>query len=86
VYCNEERTRTFLGIHCQNDDGTLRCLAAALDSLLAEYELPSFYQVSAYAFAVVEPKFKAETDEVKMIRQRRIAKSQINASVINASG
>jgi len=60
VYCNEERTRTFLGIHCQNDDGTLRCLAAALDSLLAEYELPSFYQVSAYAFAVVEPKFKAK--------------------------
>jgi len=45
VYCNEERTRTFLGIHCRNDDGTLQRFAAALDNLLAEYELPSFYEV-----------------------------------------
>ncbi|KAH0953468.1 hypothetical protein HN011_008585 [Eciton burchellii] len=48
VYCNEERTRTFLGIHCRNDDGTLQRFAAALDNLLAEYELPSFYEDNSY--------------------------------------
>jgi len=50
VYCNEERTRTFLGIHCRNDDGTLQCFTTALDNLLAEYELPSFYEVNIVHF------------------------------------
>jgi len=45
VYCNEERTRTFLGIYCQNEDGTLKHLTEAIDCLLAEYQLPSFYEV-----------------------------------------
>lgn len=45
VYCNEERTRTFLGICCQNDDGTLKHLTEALNGLLAEYQLPLFYEV-----------------------------------------
>lgn len=46
VYCNEERTRTFLGIQCQDDDGTLRLFTTALDKFLAEYQLPSFYEVN----------------------------------------
>lgn len=45
VYCNEERTRTFLGIHCQNDDKVLNCLIEELNSLLAEYQLPLYYKV-----------------------------------------
>ncbi|KAL6261179.1 hypothetical protein P5V15_008703 [Pogonomyrmex californicus] len=48
VYCNEEKTRTFLGIYCQDENGVLRCLTEALDNLLAEYQLPSFYKDTSY--------------------------------------
>ncbi|XP_032680824.1 U6 snRNA phosphodiesterase isoform X2 [Odontomachus brunneus] len=48
VYCNEEKTRTFLGIYCQNDDGILKCLIKALDDLLAEYQLPLYYEDTSY--------------------------------------
>lgn len=50
VYCNEERTRTFLGIYCQNEDDTLKHLTKAIDSLLAEYQLPLFYEVHKITF------------------------------------
>lgn len=53
VYCNEEKTRTFLGIYCQNDDGILKCLIEALDSLLAEYQLPLCYKVYQIRFVLV---------------------------------
>lgn len=53
VYCNEEKTRTFLGIYCQNEDGTLKCLIEALDGLLAEYQLPLYYEVCQIAFLLV---------------------------------
>lgn len=45
VYCNEEKTRTFLGIYCQDEDGMLKCLTEVVDNLLAGYQLPSFYKV-----------------------------------------
>lgn len=45
VYCNEERTRTFLGIYCNSEDGVLKCLTEAVNSLLTEYQLPPFYEV-----------------------------------------
>lgn len=45
VYCNEERTRTFLGIYCQDEDGMLKCLIENVDNLLAGYQLPLFYEV-----------------------------------------
>jgi len=45
VYCNEEKTRTFLGIYCQDKDGMLKRLTKAIDDLLAGYQLPSFYEV-----------------------------------------
>lgn len=48
VYCNEERTRTFLGIYCQDEDGTLKRLTEAIDCLLAEYQLPLFYKDISY--------------------------------------
>lgn len=48
VYCNEERTRTFLGIYCQDNDKILKHLTETLDNLLAEYQLPSFYKDTSY--------------------------------------
>jgi len=45
VYCNEERNRTFLGIYCQDENGSLRCLTEVIDNLLAGYQLPPFYKV-----------------------------------------
>lgn len=53
VYCNEEKTRTFLGIYCQNDDETLKYITEALDRLLAEYQLPLCYKVRQIAFLLV---------------------------------
>ncbi|KYM99256.1 UPF0406 protein C16orf57 like protein [Cyphomyrmex costatus] len=48
VYCNEERTRTFLGIYCQDEDKMLKYLTEVFDNLLAEYQLPSFYKDTSY--------------------------------------
>jgi len=48
VYCNEDKTRTFLGIYCQDKDGMLKCLTEALDDLLTEYQLPLFYEDTSY--------------------------------------
>ncbi|XP_077277023.1 U6 snRNA phosphodiesterase 1 isoform X5 [Temnothorax americanus] len=48
VYCNEEKTRTFLGIYCQDENGMLKCLTEALDNLSAGYQLPSFYKDTSY--------------------------------------
>ncbi|XP_011881350.1 PREDICTED: U6 snRNA phosphodiesterase isoform X2 [Vollenhovia emeryi] len=48
VYCNDEKTRTFLGIYCQDKDGALKCLTEAFDDLLAGYQLPSFYEDTSY--------------------------------------
>lgn len=45
VYCNEDRTRTFLGIYCQDEDRMLKCLTENLDNLLTGYQLPLFYEV-----------------------------------------
>ncbi|XP_012215079.1 U6 snRNA phosphodiesterase 1 isoform X2 [Linepithema humile] len=52
VYCNEEKTRTFLGIYCQDKDGTLKHLTKVLDGLLAEYQLPSFYKDTSYHISI----------------------------------
>lgn len=43
VYCNEERTRTFLGINCYSN--TLNYLISIIDNMLTEYQLPSYYEV-----------------------------------------
>lgn len=43
VYCNEERTRTFLGINCYSN--TLNYLISTIDNMLTEYQLPPYYEV-----------------------------------------
>lgn len=45
AYCNEERTRTFLGIECRDCKGTLAHFVKDLNNFLAEYNLPPFYEV-----------------------------------------
>lgn len=42
-YCNDDRTRTFLGIACEN--GALNNVTEKLNKLLNEYQLPCFYEV-----------------------------------------
>lgn len=48
AYCNEDETRTFLGIECIDDKGTLGDFVKNLNDSLAEYELPPFYEDSSY--------------------------------------
>lgn len=43
VYCNEERTRTFLGIRCCNNN-IADYLISAINNILEEYQLPPFYE------------------------------------------
>lgn len=45
VYCNEERTRTFVGLQIRTGYDSLLKLVEALDSCLVEFRLPTFYKV-----------------------------------------
>lgn len=45
VYCNEEKTRTFMGIECQSIEQSFMHLTKSIDKLLIEYQLPPFYEV-----------------------------------------
>nr|XP_034175288.1 U6 snRNA phosphodiesterase [Osmia lignaria]XP_034175289.1 U6 snRNA phosphodiesterase [Osmia lignaria]XP_034175290.1 U6 snRNA phosphodiesterase [Osmia lignaria] len=48
AYTNEETTRTFLGIECFESKGILAHFIKHLNNVLAEYELPPFYEDSSY--------------------------------------
>ncbi|XP_011307129.1 U6 snRNA phosphodiesterase [Fopius arisanus] len=48
VYCNEERTRTFIALECQPLDQTLSQYMISLNKLLSEYQLPPFYKEASY--------------------------------------
>ncbi|CAD6227730.1 GSCOCG00006185001-RA-CDS [Cotesia congregata] len=48
VYCNEQRTRTFLGIECHCLEPSFTYLMESLNKLLAEYQLESFYEEASY--------------------------------------
>ncbi|OXU24656.1 hypothetical protein TSAR_000167 [Trichomalopsis sarcophagae] len=48
IYSNEEKTRTFIGIKIQSANDSLQRLTGALDKLLDEYQLPSFYEDASY--------------------------------------
>lgn len=47
VYCNDDRTRTFLGITCENNKA-LKSITETLNKLLNEYQLPCFYEVRIF--------------------------------------
>ena len=48
AYCNEEGTRTFLGIECTELKNTLTNFVKDLNNILAEYDLPPFYEEISY--------------------------------------
>lgn len=47
VYCNDDRTRTFLGITCENNKA-LKSITETLNKLLNEYQLPCFYEEASH--------------------------------------
>jgi len=52
VYCNEERTRTFLGIKIRSGQDTLLKLVDTLDRCLEEYDLPVFYKDPSFHMSI----------------------------------
>lgn len=53
AYTNEETTRTFLGIECFESKGILAHFIKSLNNVLAEYELPPFYEVRVYIYVYI---------------------------------
>lgn len=45
VYCNEERTRTFIGIQIRTGYNSLMTLVEILNECLVDFNLPTFYKV-----------------------------------------
>lgn len=45
IYCNEDKTRTFMGITVESTNNSLHNLTSALDKILDDYQLPNFYKV-----------------------------------------
>lgn len=45
IYCNEERTRTFIGLQIRTGYDSLIKLVESLDECLEEFSLPTFYTV-----------------------------------------
>ncbi|XP_050301754.1 U6 snRNA phosphodiesterase 1 [Anthonomus grandis grandis] len=52
VYCNEERTRTFLGIQIKSGHDSLIKLVQLLDRCLLEYGLPVFYKDPSFHLSI----------------------------------
>lgn len=50
VYCNEERTRTFIGLKVNSGmTQQLDAISKRLDTVLKEYRLPEFYKVAKFS-------------------------------------
>lgn len=45
VYCNEERTRTFIGVEIKTGYDSLFNLVKIFNGCLTEFRLPEFYKV-----------------------------------------
>lgn len=52
-YCNEEGSRTFLGLTAESTGGLLETLVKAIDSCLAEYNLPLYYENPSFHVSLV---------------------------------
>lgn len=48
IYCNEDRTRTFLGINIDVGQDSLMQIVNNLDGCLNEFNLPTFYDVISF--------------------------------------
>ncbi|CAH0547447.1 unnamed protein product [Brassicogethes aeneus] len=62
VYCNEERTRTFLGITVKSGHDSLIKLVEIFDRCLLEYKLSTFYKDPSFHMSIawVQGDFKEE--------------------------
>ncbi|CAG9864653.1 unnamed protein product [Phyllotreta striolata] len=53
IYCNEERTRTFIGLRIQTGYDSLKSLVDILDVCLGEFSLPAFYEDPSFHMSIV---------------------------------
>ncbi|XP_015121501.1 U6 snRNA phosphodiesterase [Diachasma alloeum] len=67
IYCNEGRTRTFLGLECQCLDQTVTHYMTSLNKLLSEYQLPPFYEDASYHISFLWLLGDKEEDLKKLI-------------------
>ncbi|XP_018564065.1 U6 snRNA phosphodiesterase [Anoplophora glabripennis] len=52
VYCNEERTRTFIGLQIKTGYDSLLKLVESLDKCLSEFNLPPFYENPSFHMSI----------------------------------
>ncbi|GJQ84250.1 hypothetical protein Trydic_g2916 [Trypoxylus dichotomus] len=52
VYCNEERTRTFIGLEIKTGYDSLLNLVKVFDMCLAEFRLPEFYKNPSFHMSI----------------------------------
>lgn len=52
VYCNEEKTRTFLGLQIKTGYDSLLKLVQCLDQCLEEFKLPKFYENPSFHISI----------------------------------
>lgn len=50
VFCNDNRTRTFIGFLAYPQDVLSECVNQ-LDIVLSDYDLPKYYEVSTYTLS-----------------------------------
>jgi hypothetical protein len=50
VYCNEEKTRTFIGLTVAAGHKSLIAAVNILNKCLADFRLPPFYKVTKFLF------------------------------------
>ncbi|XP_011502232.1 PREDICTED: U6 snRNA phosphodiesterase [Ceratosolen solmsi marchali] len=48
IYCNEDATRTFVGITVQSTNNILQNIIRTLDKLMTDYQLPIYYKDASY--------------------------------------
>ena len=53
VYCNEEKTRTFIGLTVAAGHKSLTAAVTILNKCLADFKLPPFYKVLRTFFTVI---------------------------------
>ncbi|KAK5642704.1 hypothetical protein RI129_008871 [Pyrocoelia pectoralis] len=85
VYCNEERTRTFLAIRIRSGYDTLIRLVENLDNCLAEFQLPPFYKDPSFHMSIAScvGDFEKEVAEMLPNLNATIQKICINQSQNN---
>ncbi|XP_045462546.1 U6 snRNA phosphodiesterase [Harmonia axyridis] len=53
VYCNEEKTRTFIGLEVTSAHDTLNSIIEELDKCLSEFQLPLFYKDPSFHISIL---------------------------------